>query len=151
MAAQGKIEVDLEVSIGADKFWNSIRDSTTLFPKAFPDVYKSIEVLEGDGKAVGSIRLIKYVDGAPLVTFSKEKIDTVDDEKKTVSYHVIEGDILKYYKDFKAYLSVTPKGDGSLVKWGCEFEKASAEVPDPHLIKDAAVKTFKDLEAFLKA
>lgn len=63
MAAHGKIEVDLEVVIGAEKFWHSIRESTSLFPKAFPDQYKSIEVLEGDGKAVGSIRLIKYADG----------------------------------------------------------------------------------------
>lgn len=85
------------------------------------------------------------------MTFSKEKIDTVDEEKKTVSYHVIDGDILKYYKNFKAYLKVTPKGDGSLVRWWCEFEKASAEVPEPNLIRDAAVKTFKDLEAYLKA
>nr|GLL31984.1 MLP-like protein 423 [Ipomoea trifida]GMD13391.1 MLP-like protein 423 [Ipomoea batatas]GMD19563.1 MLP-like protein 423 [Ipomoea batatas]GMD21206.1 MLP-like protein 423 [Ipomoea batatas] len=151
MAGHQKIEVDVEVCIGADKFWHSIRDSNTLFPKIFPEVYKTIEVLEGDGKAIGSIRLIKYGEGAPLLTFAKEKIDAVDDEKKTVSYHVLEGDILKHYKHFKAFLCVTPKGDGSLVKWWCEFDKASPEVPEPHFIRDAAVKTFKDLEAFLKA
>lgn len=59
----GKIEVEVEVQSGADKFWNGIRDSTNLFPKAFPKQYKSIEVVEGDDKSVGSVRLIKYAEG----------------------------------------------------------------------------------------
>lgn len=63
MAATGKIEVEVEVKSPADKFFDAIRNSTVIFPKAFPNQYKSIEVLEGDGKSVGSIRLIKYAEG----------------------------------------------------------------------------------------
>lgn len=63
MAATGKLDVEVEVKSPADKFWNAIRDSSTLFPKAFPNQYKSIEVLEGDGKSVGSVRLVKYAEG----------------------------------------------------------------------------------------
>nr|WAK98684.1 MLP-like protein 423 [Nicotiana benthamiana] len=149
MASKGKIDVEVEVKTPADKFWNSIRDSTNLFPKAFPDQYKSIEVVEGDGKSVGSVRLIKYGEGSPLVTFAKEKIESVDEGNKTVVYSVIDGETMKYYKSFKGSLTVSPKGDGSLVKWCCEFEKASDEVPEPQLIKDFAVKNFKDLDAYL--
>ncbi|CAH9073948.1 unnamed protein product [Cuscuta epithymum] len=151
MAGQGKIEVDVEVNVGAEKLWSSLKDSINVFPKAFPEQYKSIEVVEGDGVSVGSVRLVTFAEGTPLVTFSKEKIESVDEEKKSLSYNVIEGDILKYYKSFKANVGVTPQGDGSLVKWCCEFEKASDEVPEPSLIKDAAVKTFKGLEVYLKA
>lgn len=57
------LDVEVELKSPADKFWNAIRDSTTLFPKAFPHQYKSIEVLEGDGKSAGSLRLINYADG----------------------------------------------------------------------------------------
>lgn len=63
MGSSGKLEVEIEVKAPADKFWESIRDSTTLFPKALSHDYKSIEVLEGDGKAPGSIRLITYGEG----------------------------------------------------------------------------------------
>lgn len=63
MACSGKIDVEVEVKSPADKFWGSIRDSNNLFPKAFPDQYNSIEVLEGDGKAAGSVRLITYGGG----------------------------------------------------------------------------------------
>ncbi|KAK6922133.1 Bet v I/Major latex protein [Dillenia turbinata] len=140
--------VEVEVKSNADKFWQGIRDSTTLFPKLFPDQYKSIEVLEGDGKSVGSIRLITYAGGA-LVQESKEKIESVDETKKAVSYSVIEGDLLKYYKKFLGHIDVSPKGEGSSVKWACEFEKASEEVPDPNVIKDFVVKNFKELDEFL--
>ena len=84
--------------------------------------------------------------GLPLVTFSKEKIDAVDEAKKTVSYHVLEGDVLNYYKNFRATLVVTPKENGSLVQWICEFEKASDEIPDPNIIKDFAVKNIQEVD-----
>ena len=49
--------------------------------------------------------------GSPLVKVDKERIEAVDEAKKAVSYSVIEGDLVKYYKNFKAFLAVTPKGE----------------------------------------
>ncbi|KAL6983633.1 hypothetical protein U1Q18_017013 [Sarracenia purpurea var. burkii] len=147
----GKLDVEVELKSPADKLWLSIQDSITVFPKALPHLYKSIQVVEGDGKSVGSVRLVTYADGSPVVTVAKEKIETVEEEKKTLSYSVVDGDLLKYYKTFKATLVVTPKGGGSLVKWASEFEKASEEIPNPDAIKDFAVKIFQDLDVYLKA
>ncbi|KAJ7943605.1 MLP protein [Quillaja saponaria] len=147
-AATGKLEVDIEVKSNPNEFWETIKDSTIVFPKAFPNDYKSIEVLEGDGKSVGSVRLITYGDGSPLVKVSKEKIDYVDEEKKIYGYSVIDGGLLKYYKTFKCKLTLTPKGDGSFVKWSCEFEKAREDIPDPSVIKDFAVKNLLELDVY---
>ncbi|CAN6676071.1 unnamed protein product [Malus baccata var. baccata] len=133
----GKLEVEVEVKSPAQKFWEALRDSTAVFPKAFPQDYKSIDVLEGDGKAIGSVRLITYAD--------------VDEVGKAVAYKVIDGDLLKYYKSFKCVLTVTPKGDGSLVKWSSVFEKAHEQVPEPSIIKDFAVKNFQELDAYVLA
>ncbi|XP_043687190.1 MLP-like protein 423 isoform X2 [Telopea speciosissima] len=149
MGSNGKLEVEMELKSSADKFWESIRDSTNLFPKIFPTHYKSIEVLEGDGKSVGSIRLLTYAQGIPGVKFAKEKIDAVDEAGKEVEYSVIDGDVAHFYKHFKAKLVVIPKGEGSSVKWSCEFEKASGDVPDPHLVKDFAVHNFRALDDYL--
>ncbi|XP_047311563.1 MLP-like protein 423 [Impatiens glandulifera] len=151
MTFTGKLEVDVEVKSDAEKFWESVKDSAVIFPKAFPDQYKSIEVLEGDGMSVGSVRLVKFVESEIPITFNKEKIDVVDEEKKTLSYTIVDGDILKFYKNFKATLVVSPNSGGSFVKWTCEFDKASEEVPEPTFIKDFAVKNFIDLDAYLKA
>ncbi|KAF2325349.1 hypothetical protein GH714_026977 [Hevea brasiliensis] len=46
MASSGKLDVEVHIKSSPDKFWNSIRNSTTLFPKVFPDQYKNIQVLE---------------------------------------------------------------------------------------------------------
>lgn len=65
------LHAEVEVKSPADKFWVSMRDSTNLFPRIFPEQYKSIEVLEGDGKAAGSIRLITYGEGRMMVIIVK--------------------------------------------------------------------------------
>lgn len=91
--------------------------------------------------------------GSPIVKVSKETIDMVDEANKAVAYRVIDGDLLKYYQSFKCILTVAPKGEGegSSVKWSCEFEKAHEQVPEPSIIKDFAVKNFQELDAYVLA
>ncbi|KAL1355274.1 hypothetical protein HN51_007326 [Arachis hypogaea] len=149
MATRGKLEVDIELKSSADKFWKTIRESTEIFPKAFPHDYKSIEVLEGDGKAAGSVRHITYGEGSSLVKSSKERIEAADDEKKTVSYAVIEGDLLEYYKKFKGHIAVTTADNGCEVKWTAEYEKTCHEIPDPSAVKDFAVKNFLEVDQYI--
>lgn len=87
--------------------------------------------------------------GSPIVKVSTEKIENVDEANKVVTYKVIDGDLLKYYKAFKGIVCVNPKGDGSLVKWACEFEKASDDVPDPSVIKEFALKNFQEVDDYI--
>lgn len=88
--------------------------------------------------------------GSPLVKVSKERIDAVDEATKHVAYSVIDGDLLKYYKTFKGFISVGPKENGeSLVKWSCEYEKANDDVEVPHVIKDFVVKNFKEVDEYI--
>lgn len=63
-----KSEVEVEVKSAPEKFWAAVHDSTNLFPTIFPDQYKTIQILEGDGKSVGSVRLVNYAPGT-LITF----------------------------------------------------------------------------------
>lgn len=73
-AITGKLEVEVEIKSEADKYWKNIRESHTLFPKICSDLYKSIEVLEGDGRSVGSVRLITYADGKYMHIISMKYI-----------------------------------------------------------------------------
>ncbi|ERM99533.1 hypothetical protein AMTRI_Chr10g6070 [Amborella trichopoda] len=143
----GSLPLEVALKSPADKFWAAIRDSTELFPKIFPDQYKSIKVVEGDGKSVGSIRVIDYAEGMP-VSYSKEKIKVADDATKKVTYAVVDGDILSFYKVFEATLQVVLSADAksSVAKWDIHYEKANPDVPEPNLIQDLASKTFKALD-----
>lgn len=150
----GKMSVEVEVKAPAKKIWEALRDFIHIYPQAFPGDYESVQVLEGDGVAVGSVRLIHYGQaGSESVRVSKERIVEVDPGNKTFVYNVIGGDLLKYYKTFKAHVTVVPKEKeeegSSLVKWGCVYEKAHDEIPDPSAIMDFALKNFKDLEEYL--
>ncbi|KAF9597262.1 hypothetical protein IFM89_016403 [Coptis chinensis] len=145
----GVLEFDVEVKSPADKFWRGLEDSATIFPKIFPERIKSVEIVEGDGLKPGSIRILKYVEGTPGITFAKEKMELLDDENKTLVYSVIDGEITHLYKSFKVHLHVVPKEEGSVVKWGLEYEKASEEVPEPDHIKQTATKAFNCLDAYL--
>ncbi|MED6210599.1 hypothetical protein PIB30_065630 [Stylosanthes scabra] len=109
----GKLEAEIEVKSNADKLWSAIKDYATIFPRALPSESKSIHIIEGDGKLPGSLFKI---------TLDIERIEGVDDAKRTLIYRVIDGEILKYLKSYKGYFSVIPKVDdngGSIVKWSC--------------------------------
>lgn len=62
------LEVDVEVKCNAGKYWEVIRDSNNIFTKAFPDQYKCIKVLQGDGKSVGSVRHVTYGEGSQIIS-----------------------------------------------------------------------------------
>lgn len=92
--------------------------------------------------------------GISLISTSKEKIEKVNEEKREASAIVVGGDLPKYYSHFKSHIAVNDsnkEGGGSVVKWSCEYEKTTEEIPIPHLIRDFAVKNFQDLDAYIQA
>ena len=63
MASPQKLEAEIELKCTAEKFWEGIKNLTTVLPKVSPDKYESIEVLEGDGISVGSILVFNHPPG----------------------------------------------------------------------------------------
>lgn len=61
--------MDVELKTSADRFWKGIGEINYLFPKLFPDIYKSIEVLEGDGTSVGTLRRVTFGAGTSSFFF----------------------------------------------------------------------------------
>lgn len=81
---------------------------------------------------------------------AKVKIEDVDEEDMTITFNVIQGDVLRFYKSFKAKLQVIRMHKGiSSAEWTVEFEKANGSAPDPEHYVDFAVKMSKGLDAYL--
>lgn len=55
-----KLEVEIEMKTPAEKVWSNLKEFATVFPKVLPHIYQKIDVLEGDGKSVGSILYITF-------------------------------------------------------------------------------------------
>ncbi|KAL3510573.1 hypothetical protein ACH5RR_029974 [Cinchona calisaya] len=116
-------------------------------PKISPGKLQSIQVLEGDGKSVGSIRLWTYVMGTPVI--AKDKIDAIDEENKTITFGLIGGEVTNYFKSFKATLQAIVQGGINIVKWTLEYEKANDDVPTPHSHLDFLINCSRDVDAYL--
>jgi hypothetical protein len=96
-----------------------------------------------------SCRSCETIDGEAKV--AKQKIVAIDDTKKSITFKVIEGDLLKEYKNFEIVVQATPKGEGSLVHLTMEYEKLKDDIPEPNTLLQFGIDLSKDIDAHLTA
>ncbi|OVA06507.1 Bet v I domain [Macleaya cordata] len=81
----------------------------------------------------------------------KERITAVDNKNRSITYTVFEGNFTNGYKSFATTVTVSPNGDGSLVKWSVDYEKENAHIPTPTAFVRLLELTSKELDVqFLK-
>ncbi|EYU18071.1 hypothetical protein MIMGU_mgv1a023909mg, partial [Erythranthe guttata] len=66
---------------------------------------------------------------------AKDIIEAIDEEKKSVTFNIVEGDLMELYKTFKLTAHVDTTGEDNV------------DVPDPHTLMDLCVKMTKDIES----
>ncbi|CAK9144389.1 unnamed protein product [Ilex paraguariensis] len=86
------------------------------------------------------------IDGKENV--AKKMIQAIDEEKKSVTFKLIEGDLMELYNTFIATVHVDTKGENNLVKWTFEFEKLNEGVEDPNTLMNLCLAITKDIEAY---
>ena len=81
---------------------------------------------------------------------SKEEVEAIDEENKSITFAAVDGDITQYYKNVKATLQVTEKAEGgSSVKWTLEYEKKNENFPAPNQYLDFVSIVTKQIDAYL--
>lgn len=95
------------------------------------------------------IYIYDYADGKTSV--AKEIIEAIDAENNSVTFRVIEGDLMDHYKSFVITIQATPKGEGCSVHWTLEYEKHHGDISDPHTLLQFTVDVSKDIDAHLTA
>lgn len=81
----------------------------------------------------------------------KLRADSVDDQNRSLTFNVLEGDMLKVYKSFKAKIQFDDLDNGaSKVNWAVDYEKATENAPEPDHYVNFAVKMTKGLDAQLR-
>ncbi|KAI4351630.1 hypothetical protein L6164_005973 [Bauhinia variegata] len=148
MARAGTLVSEIEVKVSADHFYDTMKGKKeSRVHEVSPDHIHQVDVHEGDWETSGSVKQLTFAVGDTIETL-KEKIE-FDDENKKITYTVLEGDLMKHYKSYKVILHVTPKGEGSLVKWSFLYEKVDESAPEPTKYNDLLLKVTKDLEIHL--
>ncbi|KAM3753207.1 hypothetical protein ACB098_03G076400 [Castanea mollissima] len=87
--------------------------------------------------------------GDGKTSVAKEIIEAIDMENKSVTFKVIEGDLLEHYKSLKLIIEVSQKDEGNLVHWIIQYEKLNEDVVDPHTLLQFVVDVTKDIDSHL--
>ena len=76
-------------------------------------------------------------DGKDYV--AKEVVEAINEENKTITYRVIEGDVLQEYKSFKVIIQSIPKGEATWIHWTFEYEKLNKNIPHPIKLLESVI------------
>ncbi|KAF4402616.1 hypothetical protein G4B88_012401, partial [Cannabis sativa] len=124
----GTLETNVEIKAEAQKFHHIFKHTPHHVSNVSQNIIHGCELHEGEWGTEGStISWTYFHDGEKKV--AKQIIEAIDDEKNSITFKVIEGDLLEHFKSFKATLKVTPK----------EYEKLHDEIIDPHTLLQLAI------------
>ncbi|KAK3442594.1 hypothetical protein EUGRSUZ_B02928 [Eucalyptus grandis] len=99
MSLEGKLEVEIDIQSSADKFYNLFKSQIYHLPTISSDIIQKVELHDGDWNSSDAIKHWNYtLDGKSLTV--KEKVE-VDDANKSITFNIMEGDILKEFKSFR--------------------------------------------------
>ncbi|KAI3971462.1 hypothetical protein MKW92_033633 [Papaver armeniacum] len=154
MAQIHKLHVQNELrNCSADKFYCFLKNEATKFSQVCPHIIKSFQILAGDGN-VGTVRVMKIAAGASHEVTVKDKIVAANDETRTLSIRIIDGDLLCMYPKFEYTMTVTPvvtqrREQSSLLKLSVEYEKGNEDVPPPREYTELATSLYKAIAGHL--
>ncbi|XP_052520222.1 uncharacterized protein LOC128071376 [Budorcas taxicolor] len=140
--ALSKMIKQIEIKSDGDVFHELIRHKPHNISSISPDKIQGCDLHEGEWGTVGFVIVWKYTHEC----VAKDIIEAIDEEKKSVTLNVIEGDLKELYKTFLSTVHVDKHGVNNLVTWTFEYEKLNEDVPDPDTLMDFSVNLTKDIE-----
>ncbi|CAH1440195.1 unnamed protein product [Lactuca virosa] len=109
---------------------------------------KSVDLNGGEWGYVGSGMTWNYIfDGKTCV--AKEVIEAIDEEKKSVSFKVVDGALMEFYKTFLLTVQVDTKEEKNFVTWTLTYEKINGNIKDPNTLMEFCLNVTKDIETNL--
>ncbi|CAF2110023.1 MLP-like protein 34 [Brassica napus] len=126
MAGIETLDLEIQVNMPADRFFNSFKNKKG----SFTDKTEAVSIYHDDTNYNSSIQIWNLIVDGKMEQI-KEKTE-VDEENMSVSFLAMEGDVLEQYKSYKITLDVVPRDDGvCIAKWKWEYEKLNVDVPPP--------------------
>ncbi|XP_073147924.1 major pollen allergen Car b 1-like [Henckelia pumila] len=128
-------------------------DGHNLLPKIIPHMFKSIDVVQGEGGTSGCVRRISFPDGSQLT----DKFKDVDTEKLMLKVDVFDwpmfGEKLETIQTEKMFQE---SGDGgSIIKWKTQLQlkPGYTHVSDEEInsLKQLSISFITETQAYLVA
>ncbi|KZV22941.1 major allergen Pru ar 1-like [Dorcoceras hygrometricum] len=114
-----EVSNELKVKISPERMFKAvITNAHNVLPKMLPHIFKSIEVLEGEGGTVGCVRKLSFTDVIPF-SHLKDKFDAVDTKHLEAKIDLFEGPMLgEKLESMYSEKRFVDSGDGGcIIKW----------------------------------
>ncbi|CAI9785472.1 unnamed protein product [Fraxinus pennsylvanica] len=129
MGLKGKLTAQIEMIAGGDVFHELLSNSPHQIPSISPNTIHGCDLHEGEWGTVGSVYFWKFThDGKQKV--AKDIVEAIDKEKRSLTFNVIEGDLIELYKVFKISFHVETHDDIDLVTWILDYEKLKDDIEE---------------------
>ncbi|KAL3501903.1 hypothetical protein ACH5RR_036352 [Cinchona calisaya] len=147
MGLKGKMIGQTEIKgAGGDVFHEVFRQRPHHLANMSPEKVHGFTLLGGGLGTVGSVIQWDYThDGKERV--AKQFIENIDEEKQSVRFKMIEGDLMDLYKTFIITYHVDKRVDYNLVTWTFEYEKLNENIPHPGTLLSLFLHVVEDIEA----
>eukprot|EP01018_Ginkgo_biloba_P021978 Gb_15130 [translate_table: standard] len=143
----------VEIQVPASAVWKTFsKDWVDLFPKLLPNIFSSIQIMEGDG-GVGTVVMLKFGPGVHGgIEYQKEKIVEMDEEKRSIALEVLEGGHRELgFSYYKARFEMKETGDHSTaIECTVEYETVQGDPVVTHTT-ESALFVFKAIENYLSS
>ncbi|KAI5590673.1 hypothetical protein BDE02_04G026300 [Populus trichocarpa] len=146
----GTILAEYTSAVPADRLWKaSFCDGHNLIPKLLPGIISSIDILEGDGAGVGSVKKFNFTDVIKDYSYVKDRVEVMDQENHIVRYSTLEGGVIGVkVKSYSVEVSLTSTNEGGcLSKMKIEYES----IGDSLLSEEDANNMQQGIFAMVKA
>ncbi|CAE5958950.1 unnamed protein product [Arabidopsis arenosa] len=145
MAMSGTFMTDVPLKGSAEKHYKRWSSENHLVPDAIGHLIHGITLHDGDWDSHGAIKSWKYtLDGKEQVF--KERIE-MDDEKMTVAFNAIDGQVMEELKVYIANLQFIPESqNGCVCKVSVTWEKRTQDSPEPTMFMKFLEKMVADMD-----
>ncbi|CAK9180273.1 unnamed protein product [Ilex paraguariensis] len=147
MGLIGKVIGQTEIKSDGHLFYESWRYRPNQISYMSPGNLQGVEIYEGEWGTVGSRMIWSYTFGGEKKV-TRDIVEAVDDEKKSITWKLVEGSLLDLYKTMIITVDVDTKGKSSVVTWTFEYEKLNEDVEDANALVDFHLVMTKDIEAY---
>ncbi|WMV11016.1 hypothetical protein MTR67_004401 [Solanum verrucosum] len=129
MGLKSVLYAKIEMKANKDVFYDVFTNKPHHISSMCPLHVQGFELLDGVIGTVGSKICWMYTfEGKKKI--SKQIIETIDHEKKVLTFKEFEGDVVDIYDNFKSTLHIETKGEIDLVSWTIEYERPNENVPE---------------------
>ncbi|MCD7457147.1 hypothetical protein HAX54_034335 [Datura stramonium] len=144
MGVKGKLIASTEVKCGGHSIHDIFHTNTHHIANISPNKIKCFEIHEGGIIKIGSIVSWKYnEDGKEM--FAKQVIEAVDLQKKSITWKVIEGNVLELYNSF----TVITSGEHQWTTLALVYEKKTEDTPEPYTLLSFFFDVIKEIDGYL--